>query len=205
MIVAGVSGGGKTHWIYKLLREQDTLFTDPIHSCLLCYGAYQPLYAEMQQAVPNLSLNEGCNEKVLKQHGILDPSKRTVLVIDDLHVEMADDPLLSKLFCKFSHHMNTAVIFITQNMYRQGRQMRDVISNCHYLCFLAQPRDKTAVMCLARQMFPRQTGYFMQAYDEATEQPFGYLLVDARPETPNDLRLRSGLFSDEQCVAWLPI
>lgn len=205
IIVTGVSGCGKTWWIKKLLENQQVMFESPVDSCLLCYGVYQPLYDEMAQNISNLSLVEGCNQRAIKQHGMLDATKKTILIIDDLHAEMADDQLLGNLFCKFSHHMNTTVIFLTQNLFRKGKQMRDVISNCHYLVFMAQPRDKTAIMSVARQMFPKQTNYFMQAYNDATSQPRGYLLIDARPETPEDLRLRSGLFPSEQSVAWKPI
>lgn len=204
MIILGVSGGGKTQWYRKFLLEVESLFACEIDTVILCYGVYQPLYKDMMTEMKNLILNDGCSEAILKQHGVLDSSKKTILILDDLHSELANNPLLSKLFCKFAHHHNTMVIFVTQNLYHKGCAMRDTISNCHYLICLCQPRDKTVVTCLARQMFPDRYKYFLQAYNDATSTPFGYLLVDARPETSNELRLRSGIFKGETACMWLP-
>lgn len=205
MIVMGVSGGGKTRWIQKLLHDRNTILSKQPDTILLCYGVYQPIYQEMLNTVQNLSIVDGCSESLLAQYDILNPATNSVLILDDLHQEMANNKLLSNLFCKFSHHYNTMVILVTQNLYHQGKAMRDTISNCHYIVSLSHPRDKTAIACLARQMFPGRSRYLLDAYEEATAVPFGYLIIDARPETPSNLRLRSGVFSDEVDVAWIPV
>lgn len=204
MIVMGASGCGKTQWISKLLNNLDTTLTCVPENILLCYGVYQPIYEQLMNNVGNFNIVDGCSEAAIEQYDILNPITSSILILDDLHQELANNPLLSKLFCKFSHHHNTMVILITQNMYHQGKAMRDTISNCHYVIALAQPRDKTAIACLARQMFPRRQRYLLDAYDDATQQPYGYLIIDARPETPAKLRLRSGIFPDESDVAWVP-
>ncbi len=56
------------------------------------------------------------------------------------------------------------------------------------------------IMVLERQIFPRNTKYVMECYQDATNQPFGFLLVDFKAKTPQRFRLRSGLFSDHQVV-----
>ena len=206
MIIMGVSGGGKTEWLRKMLKDKSSLLSKPIEKVLLCYGSYQPLYDDMlRENGDKLNLVSGCSESLLEQYDILNPSVNSILILDDLHDELANNGLLSRLFCKFSHHTNTMVIFVTQNLYHKGSAMRDTISNSHYLVCLAQPRDKTIVSCLARQMYPGNHKYLLTAYNEATSTPYGYLFVDARPETHANLRLRSGLFHNEQLCAWLPI
>ncbi len=54
------------------------------------------------------------------------------------------------------------------------------------------------IMVLGRQIFPGNTKYFMECYQDATNQPFGCLLIDFKAKTPERFRLRSGLFSDHQ-------
>lgn len=45
-------------------------------------------------------------------------------------------------------------------------------------------------MTLARQMYPGETEKFMKMFAKATKNPYGYLLVDLKPFTPNDKRLK---------------
>ena len=40
------------------------------------------------------------------------------------------------------------------------------------------PRDKLQNLTLAKQMYPRQTYFFLNQYEEAVKRPFGYLLID---------------------------
>jgi hypothetical protein len=41
-----------------------------------------------------------------------------------------------------------------------------------------------------------QMPHLLPAYEEATGRPHGYLLVDLSPQTPEELRLGSQLFSN---------
>ena len=42
------------------------------------------------------------------------------------------------------------------------------------------PRDKLQILTLAKQMYPGQTDFFLNQYEEAVKRPFGYLLIDLR-------------------------
>lgn len=54
--------------------------------------------------------------------------------------------------------------------------------------------DKQSIMTLARQMYPRKTQYFMNKFSDSVLQPFGYLLIDLKTTTPEELRLRDNIF-----------
>ena len=49
-------------------------------------------------------------------------------------------------------------------------------------------------MTLARQMYPENTHYFMKHFEEATQKPYGYLLIDLKQSTPDTQRLRPNVF-----------
>jgi hypothetical protein len=40
-------------------------------------------------------------------------------------------------------------------------------------------------------MYPSRRNLLLQKFDEATERPYGYLLMDLKPTTPDSLRLRT--------------
>lgn len=101
---------------------------------------------------------------------------------------------LSNLFTKKSHHRYISVILIVQNLFHKGKQMRNLSLNTSYLCCFKNVRDKQQIACLARQMYPKQTKFFMESYNDATLEPHGYLFLDLEPETIEELSMRSNIF-----------
>ena len=66
--------------------------------------------------------------------------------------------------------------------------------NSQYLVLFNNPRDQQQIMALARQMYPGQSEKFLSTYRMATSNPFGYLLIHLKPDTPNDKRLWPNVF-----------
>lgn len=70
---------------------------------------------------------------------------------------------------------------------------------------MRQPNDMLSVRNLSTQLFPREAGYFIDAYKKATEKPYSYLLIDLFPNRVNrNLRLRSHIFPEEFQEVYLP-
>ena len=59
------------------------------------------------------------------------------------------------------------------------------------------PGDVSQFANLARQMYPKKSQFAVEAYKDATLEPYSYLLVDLRPEQDDDLRLRTNIFPGE--------
>ena len=66
--------------------------------------------------------------------------------------------------------------------------------NSQYLVVFNNPRDQQQITVLARQMYPGQSEKFLNTYRTATSKPFGYLLIDLKPDTLNDKRLWPNVF-----------
>ena len=72
--------------------------------------------------------------------------------------------------------------------------------NSQYLVLFNNPRDQQQTMVLARQMYPGQSEKFLSTYRMGTAKPFGYLLIDLKPDTPNDKRLWPNVFEQTNKV-----
>ena len=59
------------------------------------------------------------------------------------------------------------------------------------------PRDASQMSHLARQMYPGRVKFVQEAFKDATSVPYGYLLVDLKQDTPEDMRLRTAIFPDD--------
>ena len=154
----------------------------------------------MQRSIPDIHFVEGVPSDL---ESIINPSKRNLVVIDDLMKELSNDSGITSLFTKGCHHRNLSVIFILQNIFHWDNELRDMSLNCHYLVLFKSPRDSSQINHLARQMFPGHVKYMQESFQDATSRPYGYLLRDLKPETPTGFRLRTNIFPGETQFAYV--
>jgi len=124
--------------------------------------------------------------------------------MDNLGKRGADVELLTKFYIQHSHHRGASIILILQNAFKP--LLRDVNLNTQYLFFFDQPRDRSTISTLARQLCPGQGAFLQQAYQKAVEgKEFGYLFLDLHPR--NKLCrfwVRSNVFPTSDCELYLP-
>jgi len=98
------------------------------------------------------------------------------------------------LFTKPSCHRNISNILITQNLFHQGRYCRDSSLNAKYLVVLQNVRDKNHFMFLARQVYPENSTSLFNAYLDATQRTYGYIISDLSQDTNDRLRFPTNTF-----------
>ena len=202
-VLAGNSGSGKTTFMERFLIHQKEMMLAPapLEEIVWCYGgAWQPAYERMERAGLVTRFEEGLMT-VTADNNI--DGRPKLIVIDDLMCET--DQRVTKLFTKDSHHQNISVIYIVQNLFGKNKEQRTISLNSHYLVIFKNPRDASQITHLAKQMYPGRVKYMQEAYKDATDRPHGYLLVDLTQSCPDQLRLRTGIFpDDDQHVVYVP-
>jgi hypothetical protein len=191
MVIAGPTGCGKSYFVRDMIAAKEEMFSIIPDKVVWFYGIHQPLYDEIEDVAFVEGLPTDFKE-YLGQH--------TLFIIDDL-MQSSNDKRLSNLFTRGSHHLNLSVIFITQNFFHKGKEMRDITLNAHYLVLSKNRRDLSQVSHLGRQLFPRHVRLFQEVFEDATKDPYTYLFIDLRAETPEELRLRSKILPHQtQCI-----
>ncbi|KAK3103663.1 hypothetical protein FSP39_020841 [Pinctada imbricata] len=66
--------------------------------------------------------------------------------------------------------------------------------NSQYLVLFRNPRDQQQIAILASQMYPGNASKLLDAYRQAIERPYGYLVVDLKQSTPESYRLQTHIF-----------
>ena len=79
----------------------------------------------------------------------------------------------------FQHYSN----FLTQNIFAKGPCSRTININTHILVIFANKRDESQALCLGKQLYPSASKVFMEAYEDATSNLYGYLVVDCDPKS----------------------
>lgn len=192
-IVAGPSGCGKSNFVTNFLKYSKDMCNVEFNNILWCYDEMQPLYN-----LNNVSYNQG-----IPDLNMFDGKTPNLLIIDDLMRE--SNGKIVDIFTKGSHHRNLSVFYITQNLFHQGKGQRDISLNSGYIIFFKNPRDRTQIRHLARQVFPENSKFVEEAYKDATNEAHGYLMVDLKQNTNDMCRLKTKLFPfDEHCIAYVP-
>ena len=191
MVVSGPSGSGKSVWTKKLLLS--SLIQPSPERIIWCYGQWQPLYDNIRKRIPRIEFVNGIPDHLNDQHYI-DVSKRNILVFDDLMTEAKCDQRIADLFTKGSHHRNISVVYLTQNLFPQGKACRDIILNTQYMVLFNNPIDRQQVATLARRIYPSTSAVFMKRFERATSYSYGHLVIDLKSDTAEKDRLHTEIF-----------
>ena len=187
MTVAGPSQCGKTWFIMELLKRRNAIIYPPPSRIIYCYSVWQENFEEIKQNIDFIEFNNG-----LPKIDDINQSENNLIILDDLMSECIDDKKILHLFTVESHHKNISAIFLTQNIFCKGKYARSISLNSHYLILFRNVRDPSQVSHLGRQLYPKNSKFFDEAFNDAvTSQKFGYLIVDLKQNTPDNLRLRT--------------
>lgn len=185
-IIAGPTSCGKSYFIKKFLSEINNMIDTHIAEVIYCLPHNQPV----DNVFTRYTISRGVPE--IENFSDLKPR---LIILDDLMRE-ADDNVVD-LFTKGSHHYSISVIFVTQNIFNQGKGRRDISLNTHYIVCFKNPRDKQQIHTLSRQVYPENVRYIQEAYKDATSVPHGYLLFDLKQSTPDLYRFRTAIFKSD--------
>ena len=199
IMISGPTGSGKTYFVHKLLRNN--MFTEKVSSILYCYGVYQNYFDQMLLTLPDITFYEGVpNQETIKS---LNNGKFNIIILDDLMEIIIKNVDTQNLFTKFCHHYNITAIFITQNIFAQGPYSRSINLNTHIIILFRNKRNETQIHTLGKQLFPGNKQAFIEAYNDATEYQYGYLLKDCDPTSLNVFKLRTNIFPQENTIFYL--
>ena len=129
-IVAGPTGCGKSMFVARLLRNASAMIDPPPERITWYYGEWQAAYENLN--IPNMRLEEGLSTS-LDTDG-----KRGLVVLDDLMAET--DGRVTNLFTKKSHHSDTSVIYLVQNLFGKNKESRTISLNTQYMVVYKNPQ-----------------------------------------------------------------
>jgi hypothetical protein len=131
-IIAGGTQCGKTTMVKKIIQNLDTLVHPILNEVRICFKEFQPAYDEMKKSDKRVCFSEGIDLKPTR-------TQNTLIVIDDQMSDSMKDKEVQELFTSGVHHRSISVIFLSQNLYPQGKYARDIRLNTHYISICKTP------------------------------------------------------------------
>ena len=186
MCIAGPSQSGKTQLALRIIDNRASFFNCSIRRVVWCYGIYQTVL-----------MSELMRRNVITQSEPIHTSNIQpfdLIIMDDMLDVTRTSQDVTAMFTKAAHHKPCFIIFITQNLFPGGKEARTRSLNTHYYILFKNPRDKSQIDFLARQIAPRKSKALIDVFEAATTPAHGYLFCDFTQECPDTYRFRTNLF-----------
>lgn len=180
-ILAGPTSCGKSTFIKKILDNINVMVDIRFYEVIYCLPEDQPI----DKYFIKFRVVRGTPDSIM-----FNDLKPRLVILDDLMRETNSD--IVDLFTKGSHHFNVSIMYVTQNIFNQGKGRRTISLNAHYIVAFKNPRDRVQIQTLSRQVCPENSKYIQEAYKDATDE--GYLVFDLKQSTPDSYRYRTNFF-----------
>lgn len=201
IIISGPSGSGKTQLLLKILHH-DLIQPSPVRT-IFVFSEWQAGFEELRHDQHSAGRSIEFLHDEIPSLDKFSNDERNLLIIDDQMEKAKDSKVVEKFFTQGSHHRNLTVVLITQNLYPKGKAMRTASLNAMYTIIFRNPRDKSQVAKFAQLMLHRDYNWFIKAYEDAVSiGPFGYLIVDSHPKTPESLKVITQILPSQNLLVY---
>lgn len=201
IFVAGVSGAGKTHFIFELLKHFNDMFTNKnndlsetgayVKHVLYYYKAWQPIFTENEGLVTEWIDTTPTITELKEKTLMYKEDGGSIVIIDDSFGSLKDD--ISSMFTVYSHHHNCIPIFTCQVLFPDHKMYRNISMNSKYVVIFKNPRNSAQIRTFARQFSPGNNKYIIDAVESILKKPHSFVLFDLHQKTPDEIRVRSNI------------
>ena len=126
LVIGGHSCSRKTCFVFTCLKP--SLIQPFPTRIILFYKEWQTIYDRINQILPQTEFEHGIDNEISEK---IQASEKNLVLLDDLMTSAEDSKRISKLFTQEAHQKNLTVIFIVQNVFYHGREMRTISINAH--------------------------------------------------------------------------
>jgi hypothetical protein len=196
--ISGSSQSGKTTLLIEILLKNKLLIFPPPDRIVYFYAREQPAFDKIR-SIPNLELVEG-----MPDADMFDSGKNNLIILDDMMDKCETDKSITDIFCVDCHHKNISTFLIKQSLFTKNKFSRIISLNCNYMIIFSNPRDRSQILYLARQVFPTNSKFMIESFEEATSVQHGYLFLDLTQATNNNLRVQSNILDNAKRIIYVP-
>ena len=201
--IAGPTQSGKTSFICNLLQNLDNLLDKNMDYIVWFHGQATSAHPRMQHLLGDtLQIVEGIPTESFEPY--INENRNGLFIFDDLSDATSKSSLMSDLICNKSHHPSISTICVLHNLFNHGKERKTLSRNCHYIVLMKNKLDMSIPYILANKLMPKNAKLFINIFEKATENPFGYLLVDGHPHSVPEAKFRTDIFNGYQKIFIVP-
>ena len=203
LLIYPFEGSGKTEILGQILSNADSLFDPPPAKKILFFREDQPIYGKWIERgiLDQKSKGMPDRESLLSQLSENKDKTGTCIIFDDFAslVEEHEEDFVY-LFTIASHHFKTSIFLVLHSLFSPA--LRKLSLNTHRFFLTKSPRDTSQVRTLGIQSHPGRSDYIVAAYNDATDEKFGHLVLDFSPNCDSRLRVIGNMFGKEPVAVY---
>ena len=154
----------------------------------------------IRQRYPGIEFEKGWRDEIFYS---LSPELRNIMVLDNQMGVASTSTSVADLFTKGTNHRNLNVIYLVQNVYNQGKSQRTISLNSHYSVVCSNGRDASQFRTMAYQICPNYGKWLVVIFTDSTSKPYGYLVLDHHPSTPEDQTVVTNILFEDQLTYYI--
>ena len=191
--VVDPSGCGKTDLIFNMLQTS-SIYPEFL-KIYYFYKEFQDIFTSMQQKIPQIEF--------IKYSGLDITQKLSdcLLIYDNSCEEMFNDKDFVKIATS-GRHRRLHVIYVKHNLSQQSKWSRTIDLNTTHIILFKSLRDIQQIEYLGKQLNCLQL--LKDAYELATTQPYGHLIIDLDPKKSQGLRFASQITGPDPSIFYIP-
>lgn len=198
-LVVGPSSSGKTFRTIDILKSKNEIIEDgaKIKNIVLCYAVWQDIYQELKDnnivtKFVNKNPTNAEYTELVREHKHTGGS---IVILDDFMSEINKD--MMEIVTVTSRHYNVSTFILFQSLFPANKLARQISLNVRYIHVGKNPRENAQFLTLARQIYPNNYKFIVEAYCEVTKTPHSFFLLDLTQSCPENLRFRSHYLKHE--------
>ena len=210
--LCGPSQSGKTYLIEKIIRNHETLIEPKIDKLIYLYSVdnYDDIKQYIRDNAHTSTLKTfefiDCNKGIPSMETIKEKlGKNTLLVLDDLMVLATTNSTnltnLDNIASRDSHHSNTSVIFVCQNLNFGSGKLRNCRVNSQYHIMCKSLTDCRDIEMIATNKKICQSK-LRKVLEDVGKTQYGYLVFDGCQKSYANARVRTGIFPEDETVIY---
>lgn len=193
--IFGPTRSGKTHVTCEMIKQRDKLFDKKFFKVVYLYTYWQNLYEELSKDEDIIFTTDV--EEIDKHTGTGAP---ILFVWDDQILNIMSSPrVLQEIITQKSHHMNLALIVLSQSLFIERQRLS--LLNIDYALLLKFSRDRNMVYTWLRQSDSSLAKQLFQVYRQVTDsKPYSHFFVSFHNSDPDIIRYRSSVFPSSDLI-----
>ena len=147
------------------------------------YHFNQSIFQLMQKEIKNLEFISSLDFEFIDN--LPNDGTNYLLIFDDSCEELGRSKEFEKI-ATAGRHKKLSCIFVKHNLFHKSSISRDAELQVTHIVLFKSPRDVQQVKVLGRQLGLGEQ--LTKWYQASTDVPYGHLLIDISPRTPDSLR-----------------
>ena len=192
-LIFGPSESGKSSFIEKLLKYSKQLFGFVFDRIIYISDQYFPANDQINGV--SIEKYDEISSNLIEN---LNPSEKTIIIIDDLMNQAVKNKHVSDLYTQRSHHSNATVILVLHNLYPKADHIKTIFMNTTYFVLMANPLGDNQIRRLSYLIEGPKNTDIVDLFTRVTaNKPYSYLFCDFDQKRSRQLRYRTQIFPDD--------